>query len=504
MKRLVPFILFVVLVLAGAVSLVVLLNPERHRAKIVDLLSKPLRRPVVIGPLSMGYFPPTLRLSQVAVMKEEGTPFLEMDSASAPLDLASLFHLKFVPAVLQFTHWKLMISRKPDGHWDIEDWLSGPSSGTGGHPSPPVSWTDGEIHWTDPYANPAQEVVLGSVSGAWDPAKNSMSTSGDFVGIGSPVHLSFAANGQFISTPQWAGDLQLSDRGDSCAIHIDNKAGTWDVKGGSVQWPLENALALIKFYDCSQATTAGQAKGLELHQWQFHATGNSSRVAFEHSAGISGGLSEAKGTLESGVGGYAARLQGAVKDVPVEVFRAIAGDDISLSGQVTGVAKDLQLAISSGTTALLSGQGYWELKDGRYSIPPGSMKRLLRARTMAYIKKKFPDLEVTGLPVSRLSAHWQIKDALVTINDGLLVSENIKAGWAGKIDSSRRGIDAAVRLEIHERDPKLAGLIPTPYQTQPAYGRLQGTWQEWILRSVPPSRISSMNQARLRKAINQK
>jgi hypothetical protein len=430
-------------------------------------------------------------------MKDGGIPFLEIDTAYVPLNLGSLFHMEFVPVTLQFTHWKLMISRQGDGHWDIENWLSGLSSGKGNQDAYPVAWTEGEIHWQDSYANPPQEMVLGALSGAWDPAKTTLNTRGDFTGLGSPAHLTFNGSMQ-------GGDIQLTDGGDSCAIHVDNKSGTLDMKGGSAQWPLGNALVFIKFYERASAKNVDAAKGLELHNWQFHATAAPSVVSFEHSAGISGGILEAKGTLEAGQAGLLARVDGAAKDVPAEAFWALIGEDLPLRGSVALLAKDVQLSFSSGTAAILAGGGYWELKDGHYVIPPASLNRLARAKTMPYIKKKFPDLAASGIPVQRLSAHWQVKDGLITINDGLLVSTDIKAGWAGKIDSARQGVDATIRLQIRERNPKLLALIPERYQSQPAFGRLQGTWQEWTLRAVRPARISSALQSKLRKAAAQK
>ena len=494
MKRLLPFIVLLVALLAGVVSFVVVLNPERHRAEITGLLSKAFNKPVSVGQMTMGYFPPTLRIAQVSAIKDGGIPFLEIDTCSAPLDLGSLLHIQIVPAALQFAHWKLMISRQADGHWDIEDWLSGLSSGKGNQGAYPVSWMEGEIHWEDPFANPPQDIVLGAVSGAWDPAKSALNTKGDFSGLGSPAHLSFTGSTQ-------GGDVQLTDGGDSCAIHLEKKSGTWDMKGGSSQWPLPNALVFLKFYARASAKNVGPGQGLELHNWQFHATAARGGISFEHSAGISGGLVEAKGTLEAGL---RARVEGAAKDIPADAFWAATGQDLPLSGNVTFLAKDVQLALSSGTAAILAGQGYWELKEGRYTVPPDSLKRLARAKTMAYFKKKFPDLQTTGLPIQRLGAHWQAKDGLIVVNDGLLVFTDVKAGWVGRVDSLRRGIDATIRLQMHERNPKLAALIPERYQTQPAFGRLQGTLQEWALRAVPSGRIPAALHSKLRKAINQR
>jgi len=505
MKRLLPFILLLLIIIGGIIAVpVLLLNPERHRAEITELLSKLLKRPVVVGPLSMSYFPPTLRLTQLAIMKDGGNPLLEIDAASAPLDLGAAFHLKFVPSSLQLTHWKLMISRKANGHWDIEDWLLGSSAGAGSGQSFPVTWMDGEIHGADPYANPPQELVVGSVSGTWDPAKSSINTSGELVGIGSPAHATLAANGQFFSSPQWSGDLQLTSGNDSAAIHLDTKTGTWEMKGAAAQWPVVNALALIKFYGRSPANSVDAAKGLELRQWQFHVAGNSTHLSFEHSGGISNGMSEAKGTVDGDSKGLIATFEGAVKDFPIQVFSAVVGEDLAMSGQVTGVCKDLKVSLSSGTAAVQNGQGYWELKSGAYKVPTSSIQRLARAKTMLYIKNKFPDLETQGLPITRLSAHWQAKDGLITVEDGLLVSTDLKAGWVGKIDVARKGLDATIRLEIHEKDPKLASLIPHRYRAQPAYGRLQGTWKEWLLRATTASRIPASIQGKLRRAITQK
>jgi uncharacterized protein involved in outer membrane biogenesis len=502
MKRLLPFVILLIVLLGGVIAVPVLLNPERHRTEITALLSKLLKRPVVVGPLSMSYFPPTLRLSQVAVMKEGGTPLLEIESASAPLDWPALAHLKFAPSSLEMDRWKLMVSRKADGRWDPEDWFAGLSGNSGASSTlRQVLWKAGEVHWADPYGSAAPELVLSSISGSWDPKEGSITARGDFPGLGSPAHLTLSAKGQFGSAPQWSGDLQLSNRSDACVIRLEDKAGNWEAKGASAQWPLANALAFAKFYGRAAVKASDTAGSLELTNWQFHASGRPSEISFEHSAGISGGLIEAKGILEEGNAGLLARVDGAAKDVPAEAFWAATGQDLPLSGRVTLLAKEVQLALSSGSATIQAGQGYWELKGGGYAIPPASLNRLARAKTMVYIKKKFPDLETGGLPIQRLSAHWQVKEGLIVTDDGLLVSTDLKAGWAGKIDSARRGIDAVIRLQMHERNPKLLALIPERYQTQPAFGRLQGTWQEWTLRAVRTAKISSALQSKLRKAI---
>ena len=122
---------------------------------------------------------------------------------------------------------------------------------------------------------------------------------------------------------------------------------------------------------------------------------------------------------------------------------------------------------------------------------------------MAYVKNKFKDLDKTGFPIKKWSAHWQAKNGNLSVDDGSLVSTDIKAGWVGKLDAVRQGLDGYLRLEIHEKDPKLARLFPAKYKSQPAYGHLQGTWQEWFVYTVPTRKIPAAVQSKLRKAISQ-
>jgi len=318
------------------------------------------------------------------------------------------------------------------------------------------------------------------------------------------VRLSFNARGQFLSSPQWSGDLQLIDPPNTGAFHIEKKPGSFDLKGGAPSWSLANALAFGKFYGRGTATGIISDKPLMLENWQLHAGGAANRLAFENSATITGGLSELKGVVEPTPTGPRTHFEAALKDVPASALWSALGESIPLDGKVTAEAKDVELVLSTHTASTMKGVGYWELKEGHYRVPELSLKKLAKAKTMAYVRKKFPDLQTTGLPVARLSGHWQAKDGIITVDDGLLVSTDLKAGWVGKLDAVRQGLDGYVRLQIGEKDPKLKSLIPERYRSQPAIGRLQGAWQEWALRAVPASKIPAAVQAKLRNAINQK
>ena len=101
----------------------------------------------------MGYWPPALHLSQVAVLKEGGEPALQIESADAALDWHGLFHLTLVPTDFQLDHWVLTVVRNADGSWDMDDWLSKAhgTSGSNMWPIRQISWKEGEIHWVDRY-----------------------------------------------------------------------------------------------------------------------------------------------------------------------------------------------------------------------------------------------------------------------------------------------------------------------------------------------------------------
>jgi len=504
MKRLIPFVLLILLLLAGIFAIPFLLRPESHRTEITNALTKLLKRPVVIGAISMSYWPPTLHVGKMVVMKEDGNPALQIESADAPLDVSALFHLQFLATGLQLNHWVLTTLRKADGSWDVQDWLSSSTTSSNGKtwPIQEITWKGGELHAVDPFASAPQEVVIGTMDGRLSLKQGAIMTTGVFTGLGSPAKLSFNATGQFFSQPKWSGDFQLTDQANSCTLHVDKQAGVTDIKGGSPHWALANALIFIKFY--SRATAGDSSSALTLDNWQLHAHGDLGHLTFEQSAGISGGLSEVKGRVDAQASGRLAHFDVALKDIPVEAVLGVAGENIPLSGKVTAVGKDFELLLSSRTSNTFKGQGYFELKDGRYKLPDISVKKLAKAKTMPYLKKKYPDFEQNGIPVTKLTAHWQAKDGKVSIDDGFFMSMDIQAAWTGNIDIPRQGLDGTLRLQLHEKDPKLSSSIPVKYRTQPAYGRLQGTWQEWFLRAVASSKIPAATQSKLRKTINQK
>src|SRR5258706_1864442 len=489
---------------AGKTTAPLQLCIESNSQETPDNLPKLLKRPVVIGQISMGYLPPTLRLSPVAVMNDAENPILQVGSAEAPLDWAALVHLRLSPKEVDVTRWSLTVLRKSDGTWDIEDWLPG-ATGLSGAPSWPlqrIHWKEGEIHWMDRYANAPQELVLSAIEGQWDPRPEILESQGVFSGMVSGVRLTLNAKGKFFSNPQWSADVELADQGNQAAFHCVKSSEALEIKGQSLRWRLATALSFLKFYGRASVASVDTASPLMLENSQVHTKMAKSHSTFEFSDGISGGLSEVKGTLDAQAVGPLLRADIAMRDVPVEAIWNLAGEKIPLDGKVTVVAKGFQAVICSSMSSTVAGEAYIELKEGRYRLPDVSIKKLARAKTIAYVKKKVPRLYVKGIPVTKMSAHLKAKGGAARVDDGFLSAADIRAAWVGKIDLARQGLDGFLRLQIHEKDPALAGFFPAKYKTQPAFGRLQGTWQEWLLWSVPPTKIPAAAQSNLRKAIH--
>jgi hypothetical protein len=505
-KRILPFVFLIVLLLAGILAVPFLLNPDKHRQEISDTLSKLLNRPVVIGKLSMSYLPPTLQAEQDAVMGSGGVPVLQVGTASAPLDWVALFHLKFVPQEVTLDHWILTIQRKPDGGWDIEDYLPGTSglSGAKSWTLQRVYWKAGEIHWVDPYAAASQELVLGAVEGQWDPRPEMIDAQGTFSGIAAGVHATLNAKGQFFSTPQWSGDLQFTDQSNSASFHLSKNTDGAEIKGQAAKWNLANALSFLKFYARANVATVDGSSPLALENWQLHAKWGNKHLSFEHSATISGGQSEMKGSIDSGPSGLVAHADIATKDIPVESVLNLTGQKLALNGKLTLVMKNFEMALSSAALSSVKGEGYAELTDGHYQLPDVTAKKLSRAKTMVYMKKKFPDLLEKGFPITKLAAHWNVKSGFAQVADGHFTSTDMKAGWVGKLDLAREGIDGYLRLQIREKDQAKLALLPEKYKDQPAYGRLQGTWYAWTLKAYAASKVPMNVRDKLTSAIKAK
>lgn len=502
MKRLLPFVVLILLVIGGLFSIPYLLRPEVQKARLAQSLSKTFRHPVVIGDLSISVLPPTLRLSKLAVTSADGQPFIYVENASAPLSLSGLFKLKAEPEQIELIGWKAVLTRKIDGGWDTREWwpvdqgLAGAKSWTLSR----VHLQQGEIRWVDPWAAAPQEMVLSMVEGSWNPRPETLEARGTFSAPVSGINVTLGAKGQFFSQPQWSGDLEWSEQGNSFLAQISRGANGFSVKGQSSKWRLAS---LTPFFQAFARIPRGpqDAGSLVLEKWQLSAQETSGSIQVEHASLIGGGQSEAKLTLTPGAAGLAAHLEGAVSGVPVEALLAFSGTELGVTGKATGITKSFDVTFSSMTSSTVNGSGYLEIVDGRYRLPETSMKKVAKAKTTAYFHKKFPELDQVGVPLTKASAHWHVRSGQVTIDDGRVHVGSLKAGWVGSLDLPRQGFDGFLRMDFGEKDLKLKALLPAKYHAQPAYGRLQGEWKEWSLRAVPASKVPAPVQAKLRRAL---
>jgi len=249
-----------------------------------------------------------------------------------------------------------------------------------------LRWQRGEVHWTDSYAHAPQELVLSLVEGSWNPRPETLDVRGVFTGPLSGVSLALAAKGQFFGNLQWSGDLEMIDQTNALTAHLTSTAQGFELKSQASTWRLSLASAVFHFF-ARLPIMLPQNTPLALDKWQFSIKESGSQMSFEHTAQISGGMSELKGTLTPEAAGPRLRLDGAVSAVPAEALLLLTGENLSLSGKATGITKGFGMVFSSRTTSTIEGQGYLELQEGRYEFPASSLKRLAKAKSMPYLRR---------------------------------------------------------------------------------------------------------------------
>jgi hypothetical protein len=504
MKRLLPFVALIVLILGALFSLPYLLQPEKQKARIEGILSNLLKRPVLVGKVSFAYLPPSLQIETLTVSNELGEPFLRIQNIKAPLNLMALLRLKMDPENIDIQGWTLTTYRKESGRWDYLDWWPQATS-----PSGPKTWElrrarwrSGEIKWVDPFANPSQELVLSLVEGHWDPRPETLETRGIFTGPLAGSTLVFAAKGQFFSNLSWTGDLEITDQAHVFSAQLSQKPNVFEMNARASSWRVSKAAFLMQFLSRMPVQIVDSPHLIE--SWRLHAKDEPAKLTFTHAGTIGGGPSEAKGVVEWQATSPRVQLEGAVSGVPVEALLVLAGENLPISGKATGITKSLEVVLSSQAVTTLKGEGVLEIVEGSYRVPENSIKKLQKAKTTDYLKKKFPDIASAGLPFSKISAHWQAQKGIVTIDNGVFNDSGFKAGWAGTLDLARKGMDGYLRIDFRETNPALKKLIPLKYHTQPAFGRLQGTWHEWYLKSLPSAKVPTTTRSKLSRASAQK
>ncbi|MFA5975430.1 MAG: AsmA-like C-terminal region-containing protein [Elusimicrobiota bacterium] len=509
MKRLLPFVIALVLLIGGLVGLSLLFHPESHRADVSRYLSRHLGHPVQIGKLEALFFPPCLRLQDVTVLQATGTPLFHVKQIDALLDWPSLFQARFVPSGLTFNQWTLFTHRRANGTWDYDEWLGAGFQGDGSDAWPlrTLAFQKGEWQWSASDESGPQELLLKDMDVSFDRNRQTARASGSLT-MATPVTFMFEGKGQFFSQLKWSGELRLAEAGRQWILKMTGSPGAIDVNGQSSEWRLDNAYAFAKFYIHWPGWAVESDKRAVLHDWKTHFVWMASSMTFYHTASLGDGLMEVKGQVSAEVGDSVLSLRAGAQDLPLQTLFPMAGG-LDLDGKLTGFINDFKISLSSRSWSSLSGNGVAEIKNGTLRFPPATLKSLAKAHTLAYFRKKVRDFDEKGLPFTFASADWKASDGMVVLDNGVLKGAGIQAALAGKIDAARHGIDAFLRLQLQETSPALLKQLPKKYvygaprheRIQPIFGRVQGSWSEWMLRATPSKKIPAATQLKLRTAL---
>ena len=106
MKKLLPFVIVIVLLLGIVIAVPFLIQPERYRGAITNDLVRRLGHPVTIGKLEAGIFPPRLHLQQLTVSsKDDQQPILQAEKVSIAPAIGALCSFRTSPRIAELVSW---------------------------------------------------------------------------------------------------------------------------------------------------------------------------------------------------------------------------------------------------------------------------------------------------------------------------------------------------------------------------------------------------------------
>jgi hypothetical protein len=515
MKRLLPFLLIILIIVGGLVALPFLLQTERYRNQLADYLTRRLGHTVVIRQLQIGLLPPSIRLVDVSMLAPQvDTALFYAQTMTVLLDVGALFALKVAPQALAVDRWQAIIRRKADGSWAWDEWVPSLAQLPAEEhwPLSRVTLGSGEVHALDPYSAGAQELVAQVHDAGLDRARQVASASGGLSSGSTSANFVFQGQGHFFGAPQWTGSLQWSSQNRQWVIDLKNQGDRLEAHGQSAEWPFDFVLGLLRFYSRWDTPIAATPEPLLLRQWDWQVAAQSAQVTFTETSMVGGGQEQIDGSVTLSPGAAPVLVAtAAVRGVNVQALDNALWGSSHWEGSATGLAH-MRVALSSEPWSNAQGTGFFEVINGRYHWPEVSAKSLSRAHMMAYFQKKYPGFIQNGLPFNRLSGHWQASGGNVSLKDGYIDLGDVKTGVVAKMDAPRHGVDAYLRLQIHETNPALVKKISHAYVyegvgksvIQPIFGHLQGTWDEWHLRANSSSKVPAAIRAKLQQALRSK
>jgi hypothetical protein len=503
------------LVLAVLVlCLPVLLRLDNYRAQIASTLSQKTNRKVVIGRLEAVIFPPAMRLREIAVMAPDGNgALLQIDEVLAPVGLSGLVRGHISPQSFLIRGWTATLHRHQDGSWAWDEWLDPTAQATqgAGWPLSSITVERGECHLIDPYGPGPQEFIFQIHQGVWESARRYFSLDGVVASLPTPVNFLFQGSGQFIANTQWTGVLTFSDESRSWKTELKALPGRIDATGHADQWRFDTAYAFLKYYARLPVAPPASSPASLLGKWESTFKWENSTLIFSQSADVAGGRGELTGTFRFQAPVPSAQVDLALQGVKLQPVESAITGSSPLEGTATGLAH-LELQLTSSSWTSMNGQGAMEIKDGRYLLPPDTARSLSKAHTMHYLEKKFPGFVNEGLAFSTTKGRWHLQRGVVNFDDVFSNLGDIQTAMAGSYDLMHNGIDAYVRMQVHEKNVDLLKELPAAYvdlgqrppRIQAMHGHIQGTPGEWHLRATRFSKVPPAVMNKLSKAIRGK
>ncbi len=513
MRRLLPFIFFILLVLA-VIAAPFFLPLNTYRSRIGAALTERLQHTVLIGKLEVGYFPPALKLKDVGLMSSSGnTVLLQVEQVIAPLHLGSLFKGRLVPRALDLRGWTATLNRKREGTWAWEEWLA-PSvraGGESGWPLSKVTFDRGQVDAVDSYGPGPERFILQILQGTWEGGRQYISMNGVMTSLPAPVNFLFQGSGQFFSTPQWTGVLALTEKERQWKLECKLSGGHLQATGRSEEWRFDTAYSFLRYYARLPVAPPTPSESTVLRGWTSQFDRQASTLTFTQSAQAGESRTEAAGMIFYDAGLPKLHVDLAFQGLPLQPVETVLWGNAPLEGTATGAVR-LTVAMSSGSWNAMNGQGALEIQNGRYLLPNSSMQKLSKARTLRYLLKKYPGFLQGGMPFKNASVHWKIRQGVSTFEDAFCNLGDIRVALAGFYDAERRGLDAYMRVLIQEQNPKLLKELPATYvykgglkaQIQPMHGRVLGTPAEWNVRATRGSKVPAATLIKLSHTLRSK
>jgi hypothetical protein len=514
MRRLLPFILlFIGLILI--VCSPMLLRMDRWRNQLSAHLTQKFQRPVVIGKMEGGLFPPAIKLRDVGILdRNSDTPLLQANQVVAPISWMALFKGQIASQAVHLKGWTATIYRNADGTWAWQEWLA-PAAAEGektGGPVNDISFDRGEFHFVDPYGPGPSEFVVQVLQGNWDRKKGYTSIKGVLTSLPSPVNFLFQGSGKFVNAPEWSGMLDLTQDTHQWKLECKVGGGRFDASGQADQWRFDSLYAFLRYYSRLPFPPPVTSPGSVLQGWQSRFDWQGSTLTVRQTATIAGGKAEFNvGVFFAPRALPIAKADLALDNVRIQAIQSAFWGTAPLEGLATGLTH-FEATFSSHPWSSVHGDGALNIKDGKYYLPDVSTRALAKAKTMRYLQKKYPGFLGGGLPYTQAKAKWQIHRGTLFLEEAFSDLGDMRIAATGTYDTARRGLDAFVRVQIREKNPALLKELPPNYiykgagtsQIQPMNGKIQGTPSQWQLRAVRGSKVPAATANKLNKALRSK